>query len=171
MALFVFYIDGKQTNPTMYYYIPVASLCILIRNTKIYMYILKKKEGWGRRTGIVSLFLHLYAWGHFTRPIFLMFFFFLNYYFIFFEINVWVWIRYGEKQLEHFKTQKKKKIHSAFAIIFCCLFANLSDKCVSRVTKRNLNNSKVMGKFDKIQDQNQGYLPQWLNINLGFQFN
>lgn len=47
MALFVFYIDGKQTNPTMYYYIPVASLCILIRNTKIYMYILKKRRGGG----------------------------------------------------------------------------------------------------------------------------
>lgn len=29
MTLFVLYIDRRQTNPTMYHCIPVASLCIL----------------------------------------------------------------------------------------------------------------------------------------------
>lgn len=84
--------------------------------------------------------------------------------------------RWKKKNLNILK-HKKKKIHSAFAIIFCCLFANLSNKCLSRVTKRNNNSylvilvpvTKVTGKFDKNQDQNQDYLPQWLNFNLDFQ--
>lgn len=57
MILFVLYIDSRQTNPTMYHYIPVASLCILNKEYQnIYIDLLKKiKKKKGRRERLLLL--------------------------------------------------------------------------------------------------------------------
>lgn len=54
MTSFVFYIESRQTNPTMYYCIPVASLCVLNKKfKKIYNINIYRKSKRRRDTGLL----------------------------------------------------------------------------------------------------------------------